>query len=63
MIDVEERVIETEDIERLDRGEEALRVGVRALRTDQFEARLRELTHAAFLRFLVAVGRLHVRQP
>ena len=62
VVDIEQRIGEPERIQRFDCSEEALRVGVETRGSDQFEAGLRHLAHAAFLRILVAIGRGDVRE-
>ena len=62
VVDIEVRVVEPEGVERFDCGEQALRIRVEALRSDQFEAGRREFAHAALLRVLVAVRRSHIGQ-
>src|SRR5665213_341743 len=58
------RVAQPDLVERFDRHEQRLRVGVDPRRADQLDAGLGQLTHPPFLRLLVvAEDRRDVRQP
>ena len=64
VVDIEPRVAQPDVVERLDRHEERLGIGVDAGRPDQLDAGLGQLAHAAFLRLVVvAEDRRDIGQP